>query len=65
MIETLWDEAPTAKERVAQNQGGVVPDEPIAESGRVATKHRSEDNQNRNNFFHDESERINKVRVAI
>ena len=65
MIEALWDQAPTAKERVAQDQSGVVPDEPIAQSGRVADKHRGKDNQNSNKFFHDGSERINKVRVSI
>ena len=63
MIEALGNQSPAANERISQNQCGIVPDEPVARSSRVADEYGQDDNQDSDDFFHDERRRINRVRV--
>src|ERR1700730_6182160 len=53
MVETLGYQPPAAKQRVAQDQGGVVPDKTVAHSGRIANEDGDEENYSGPDLFHD------------
>ena len=65
VIEALWNQPPASNKRIAQDQSGIVPDEPVARRRRVAGEHGNNDNQSGDTFLHakNELDRINKVRV--
>ena len=53
MIEPLMDEAPAPNERVAQNQGRIVPDKTVAQSGRIANEDNCKNDKDGPDFFHE------------
>ena len=44
MVEAFRYQLPTANQRIAQNQGGVVPDKTVAHSGGIADEDGNEEN---------------------
>ena len=65
VIEAFRNQPPASDERIAQDQSGIVPNEPVAHRRRVAGEHGNNDNQSGDTFLHakNELDRINKVRV--
>src|SRR5581483_10128289 len=60
MIEAFRNQTPTADERIAQDECGVVPDKTIAQRRRVTEKHRENEQSGGENFFH-----LDKMRVYL
>ena len=44
VVETLRDQSPTANQRVAQDQGGIVPDKTVAHSRGIANEDGDQEN---------------------
>ena len=56
MIKSFRDEPPAADQRIAQNQGGVVPNEAVARRRGVNGSHGDKDGQGGEGFLHGEIE---------
>ena len=52
MLKAFGNKPPTADERIAQNQGGVVPDKIISERRRVKSEDDDGKQKRGQNFFH-------------
>ena len=52
MLKPFGNQPPTADERIAQNQGGVVPDKIISERRRVKSEDYDGKQKRGQNFFH-------------
>ena len=65
MLEGLRDELPAANERIAQDQGGIVPDKLVPERRRIERQGDENQNESRQNFFNGaiRLDRSNKMRV--
>ena len=51
MLKTLADQAPAANERIAQDEGLIVPDESVSQGWRVGHEGGSEQQDGRENMF--------------
>jgi hypothetical protein len=64
MVETFRNESPASNQRIAQDKGGIVPDESIAQRWRVSRRYRCEDEERRDGSFHKKQlDSINRMRV--
>src|SRR2546423_407618 len=61
MIEAFRNQSPAADKRVAQDQCGIVPDETIAQRGRIGNQDRERQDEKRKDFLHQQNrlDRIN------
>jgi hypothetical protein len=52
MLKAFRDQAPAPDQRVAQDQGGVIPDKTVSERGRVDGENQRGQKKSGKSFFH-------------
>ena len=55
VIKSFRDKPPTADQRIAQDERGVVPDKAVSDGWRVRGQHGDKDGQNNERFLHGEN----------
>ena len=56
MLESLRDQSPAPNERIAQDEGVIVPDEAVAQGGRIGSEDEQHEEKDRKKFLQRENQ---------